>query len=131
VLNAESKGNAAVLETSSEWLSPDEEVILNENTRFRFLIEDGLSIIDRRSTLEAIVDTVLFKDNKEGMFAIRVARELELPSEGKVKLVDSHGNITEVDGGDNTISMGNYRSAEGVEGNKAIKRHSFYRVMIV
>ena len=118
VLNTESKGNEAVLETCSEWLSPDEEVLLNENTRFHFLIQDGLRIIDRRSKLEAIVDTVLFKDNKEGMFAIRVARELELPSEGKVKLVDSHGNITEVDGGDNSIPKGNYRSADGVEGSK-------------
>jgi hypothetical protein len=117
VLNTESKGNEAILETRSEWLSPDEEILLSEKTSFRFLVEDGLRIIDRRSTLEAMVDTVLFKDNKEGMFAIRVARELELPSEGKMKLMDAHGDITEVEASNNSVSSGNYRSATGMEGS--------------
>ncbi|MQY78937.1 MAG: hypothetical protein GH151_07050, partial [Bacteroidetes bacterium] len=36
-------------------------------------------------TLTAQED-ILFKDNKEGMFAIRVSHELELPSDGSVTL---------------------------------------------
>ena len=50
------------------------------------------------------------------MFAIRVTRELELPSNGKVKLTDSHGNVTEVDGTNDKTVTGNYLSSEGVEG---------------
>jgi hypothetical protein len=52
------------------------------------------------------------------MFAIRVARELELPSEKPTELVDSHGNITRVEKMDNTYVKGDYRSAEGVEGKE-------------
>jgi hypothetical protein len=61
---------------------------------------------------------VNFTDNKEGMFAIRVARELELPSEKPTKLMDSHGVITEVKKMDNTYVKGNYRSSKGVEGKE-------------
>ena len=64
------------------------------------------------------VDEVKFTDNKEGMFAIRVARELELPSDKPTKLMDSHGVITEVKEMDNTYVKGNYRSSEGIEGGE-------------
>ena len=52
------------------------------------------------------------------MFAIRVARELELPTDKPTKLMDAHGNITEVKKMDNTLVKGNYRSSEGIEGGK-------------
>ena len=52
------------------------------------------------------------------MFAIRVARELELPSNKPTELVDSHGVVTKVDKMDNTNITGNYRSADGVEGEE-------------
>jgi hypothetical protein len=52
------------------------------------------------------------------MFAIRVARELELPSEGSIKLMDAHGNVTEVEQADNSLVRGNYRNADGIEGGK-------------
>lgn len=65
-----------------------------------------------------MVDTVLFQDNKEGAFAIRVTRELELPSEKPVTLTDAHGNITDVKKMDNTGVDGNYHSSEGIEGDE-------------
>ncbi len=116
VEKAESGQNKAVLETTAAWKAPDGEVLLNEQTRFEFLVMEDNRIIDRTTTLKAMVDTVKFTDNKEGMFAIRVARELELPSDQPTKLVDSHGKVTEVKEMDNTLVKGNYRSAEGVEG---------------
>ncbi|MGW8315476.1 MAG: DUF6807 family protein, partial [Bacteroidales bacterium] len=75
-------------------------------------------IIDRTTTLQAMVDEVIFRDNKEGMFAIRVARELELPSESPTELMDAHGVVTRVDKMDNTLVTGNYRSSEGIEGKE-------------
>jgi hypothetical protein len=113
---AEGGRNEAELITRSQWLTPDNEPLLSEETTFHFRAREGLRIIDRSALLESLVDTVRFRDNKEGVFAIRVVRELELPSEGAVKLVDAHGNITVVEGADNQVANGNYRSAEGIEG---------------
>ena len=106
----------AVLETESVWKSPDNTAMLSDDTEFTFTAKENIRIIDRTTTLKALIDEVKFTDNKEGMFAIRVARELELPSDKPTKLMDSHGVVTEVKNMDNTYVKGNYRSAEGVEG---------------
>ncbi len=111
----EGSGN---LSTRSLWLSPVGETLLNEKSSFNFYAKDQLRIIDRSTTLVSMVDTVLFRDNKEGLFAIRVARELELPSQGVTQLIDSHGNITEVENSENNLVKGNYRSSDGLTGEK-------------
>lgn len=111
------KGKATLV-TKSEWSAPDNTVMLEDQTSFEFLTMENVRIIDRTTTLKAVIDKVDFKDNKEGMFAIRVARELELPSDKPTKLVDSHGIVTKVDKMDNTYVKGNYRSADGVEGKE-------------
>ena len=114
---AESGKGTATLVTSSDWESPDQTKMLEEHTSFKFTALENMRIIDRITTLKAIIDEVNFTDNKEGMFAIRVARELELPSDKPTDLVDSHGVVTRVDKMDNTFVKGDYRSAEGVEGS--------------
>jgi hypothetical protein len=111
------KGKASLL-TTSVWKSPDNTIMLEEQTGFEFLASGNVYIIDRTTTLKAVIDEVKFTDNKEGMFAIRVAREMELPSEKPTKLMDSHGNVTKVEKMDNTFVKGDYRSAEGVEGKE-------------
>ncbi len=108
----------ATLITSSVWKSPDGETMLKEHTEFDFSATKKLRIIDRTTTLKAVIDEVKFTDNKEGMFGLRVARELELPSDKPQKLMDSHGVVTKVEKMDNTLVKGNYRSADGVEGIK-------------
>lgn len=119
VEKAKSGKNNAELVTKAEWLTPDNEKLLDEETSFVFRQEDeGIRIIDRETTLEAVADEVKFTDNKEGMFAIRVARELELPSNSPTKLMDAHGNVTEVKEMDNSKVKGNYRSSEGIEGGE-------------
>ena len=94
--------------------------MLEEQTSFRFIAMEKMRIIDRTTTLKAVIDEVKFTDNKEGMFAIRVARELELPSDKPTDLVDSHGNVTRVEKMDNTYVKGDYRSAEGVTGARGM-----------
>ena len=108
------KGKASLL-TTSVWKSPDNTIMLEEQTGFEFLASGNVRIIDRTTTLKAVIDEVKFTDNKEGMFAIRVAREIELPSKKPANLMDSHGVVTKVEKMDNTFVKGNYRSAEGVE----------------
>ncbi|MEN8230449.1 MAG: PmoA family protein [Bacteroidota bacterium] len=115
---AESGKGTALLETTSDWKSPDQTKMLEEQTSFIFIALENMRIIDRTTTLTAVIDEVNFTDNKEGMFAIRVARELELPSESPTNLVDSHGIVTKVEKMDNTFVKGDYRSAEGVEGKE-------------
>ena len=115
---AESGKGSAILETSSVWKSPDNTEMLEEQTSFKFIAMENGRIIDRTTTLKAVIDEVNFTDNKEGMFAIRVARELELPSEKPTNLMDSHGVVTRVEKMDNTYVKGDYRSAEGVEGKE-------------
>jgi hypothetical protein len=105
----------ATLVTTSVWKSPKDRVMLNEKAQFDFKAMDDIRIIDRTVTLTAAID-VKFTDNKEGMFAIRVARELELPSDEPTELMDSRGNVTKVEKMDNTDVKGNYRSSEGIEG---------------
>ncbi|MEQ8338926.1 MAG: PmoA family protein [Cyclobacteriaceae bacterium] len=109
---------SAVLATRSLWKSPDNTSMLEDQTSFEFIADGDMRIIDRTTSLKALIDEVNFTDNKEGMFAIRVSRELELPSNKPTTLVDSHGVATKVDKMDNTYVKGNYRSAEGVEGKE-------------
>ncbi len=111
------KGKATLI-TKSLWKSPDDTVMLEETTEFDFKAMKNMRIIDRTTTLTAVIDEVKFTDNKEGMFAIRVARELELPSDKPSELMDSHGVVTKVEKMDNTNVKGNYRSSEGIEGEE-------------
>lgn len=115
---AESGKGKALLVTKADWKSPDNTIMLEEHTSFEFIANENVRVIDRTTTLKAVIDEVNFTDNKEGMFAIRVARELELPSEKPTNLMDSHGNVTKVEKMDNTYVKGDYRSAEGVEGKE-------------
>ena len=113
----ETNEDAGSLTTKSSWQSTDGEALLNEKTVFKFSQEGNTRIIDRYSTLTALQD-VDFKDNKEGVFGVRVTRAMELPSEKPAIFVDSKGNPTEVKVLDNTGVNGNYLSSEGLEGNE-------------
>jgi hypothetical protein len=109
------KGKATLLTTAS-WKDSKGNKLLKEVTEHTFMAQGKTRIIDRTTYLKAENGKVNITDNKEGMFAIRVTRELELPSTGKVQLVDSHGKITEVEASDDNMATGNYLSSEGITG---------------
>ncbi len=115
VLSAEG-GDEGTLKTQSDWLTMDGKKLLNDETTFTFKVEDGVRIIDRKTTLTAQSEGVSFNDNKEGMIAIRMARELELPQEGSIVLSDAKGNLTKVESPDNASVTGDYLSSEGITG---------------
>lgn len=116
IVNLKNKGNQSELLVTANWLKPDGTVLLKEETTFVFSAADGKRIIDRIVTLKSLNETVLFKDNKEGMVAIRTARQLEHPSDKPVTLSDSNGIETDVPVLDNTGVTGHYLSSEGLEG---------------
>ena len=101
--------------STSQWQSNLGEHILTEKTKFIFSELGSTRIIDRITELEAVKD-VSFKDNKEGLFAIRVIRQMELPSKKAGKFIDSNGLVTDVKVLDNTGVNGDYLSSEGLKG---------------
>jgi hypothetical protein len=67
------------LTSKSSWQSTAGESMLDETTVFEFSQEGNTRIIDRYTTLTALQD-ISFKDNKEGVFGVRVTRAMELPA---------------------------------------------------
>lgn len=106
------------LAVTAHWNDHSGKTLLTEQTKYSFSAKASVRIIDRTTTLTAQADTVHFTDNKEGMFGMRAARELELPSEGKVKLSDADGKVQEVDNPDNSKVKGDYLSSEGITGGE-------------
>jgi len=104
--------------TISSWVDPSGKELLSETTEFHFIASGPVRIVDRITTLTAGGEAVNFPDTKEGMFGIRVARQLELPSNEDVTLTDASGNPTTVKKMSNEGVTGNYRSSEGVTGEK-------------
>jgi len=98
------------------WLDANGKEILSEETAYHFIGKGSVRIIDRISTLTAQDSDVLFKDTKEGMFGIRVARQLELPSTERLTLLDAQGNPSIEKDTANKGVTGNYRSSEGITG---------------
>ena len=124
ILASKSKKDEASLKTMSHWVNPQGDVLLEETTFFVFTKQDNNFIIDRISTLEAKAPEVLFKDVKDGMIAIRVARQLEMPSKEGGKFVDAHGEITEVPPSGSDQVSGLYVNEEGIKGDDAWGKRS-------
>lgn len=105
-----------VLVTSESWVDTSGKELLKEHTEYHFIAEGLFRIIDRITTLTADDKDVSMPDTKEGMFGIRVARQLELPSKEDVTNTDAQGNPTTVKAISNEGVTGNYRSSEGTTG---------------
>ena len=109
--------NNALLEASSSWRNPTGKELLQEKSVYRFTIEDDILVIDRNTQLKAVDEEVVFRDVKDGFFAIRVARELEMPSGEKSGYVDKQGKETQVPAIANEAPGGMYESSCNVRGD--------------
>nr|WP_317133428.1 PmoA family protein [Algoriphagus lacus] len=117
ILKAKEGKDQAELQVAMDWVGPDGEVLLKEKTTFVFRVATGKRMIDRITTLTAQGKEVSLKDNKEGMLGIRVARELEHPSDKPEIFTDANGIATAVPTLNNEGVTGKYRSSEGLEGD--------------
>ncbi|MCA0230133.1 MAG: PmoA family protein [Bacteroidetes bacterium] len=108
--------NEGTLTVTADWLDKNGGLMLTETTTYIFKGDATTRTVDRITTLTAKTE-VVFKDVKDGMFAIRVARQLEHPSTGPSEFTDAYGVVTKVATMDNTGITGNYRTSEGVEGD--------------
>ncbi|GAB3887983.1 DUF6807 domain-containing protein [Spirosoma agri] len=117
VKSMKSGKDKAELVVTANWLDKDNKVMLQETTTFEFKGTADSRTIDRITTLKAADKDVLFKDNKEGMIALRMARQLEQPSTKPEVFTDAQGVATKVPVLDNAGVTGQYHSSEGVEGD--------------
>jgi hypothetical protein len=118
-LTIDSRGlgnNEAILKTTESWINAKGKELLSEKTEYHFIAKGTLRIIDRITTLRATDTIVVFSDTKEGMFGIRVARELELPLSENVILLDAAGNPSPQKVPAANGATGNYRSSKGAQG---------------
>ena len=116
VKRMENGNDKAELEVAMDWLDSKGNPLLLEETTFVFGGNDDTRTIDRITKLTALEKEVLFKDNKEGVLAIRLARFLEHPSDKPEIFTDASGQATAVAQMNNEGVTGKYRSSEGVEG---------------
>jgi len=112
-------GQRGELVTESDWVLHDGKTLLRERTAYVFSGDATSRTIDRTTTLTALEQRVTFEDAKDGMFGMRVARQLELPSTKPEVFTDISGRKTEVPKLDNTGITGNYTTSEGKQGNDA------------
>ncbi len=106
------------LEVEMDWLTPAGKPLLKEETTFIFQAGPNQRVIDRITKLTALDQRVVFKDNKEGVLGLRVARELEQPSDKPELFTDANGKATSVAKLDNTGVTGRYLSSEGLSGDE-------------
>jgi hypothetical protein len=109
------------LNVEMEWVGGDGVPLLSENTKFVFQAKSAADntfwIVDRITTLTALDKPVVFRDNKEGVLGLRVARALEHPSDKPEIFTDASGKATPVPVLDNTGVTGHYFSSEGAKGD--------------
>lgn len=107
----------AELEVTMDWQKPDGTNLLREDTKFVFSGTGNLRTIERITKLTALKENVTFKDNKEGVIGIRLARELEHPSDKPEIFTDASGKATPVAKLNNEGITGKYISSEGKTGD--------------
>jgi methane monooxygenase PmoA-like len=117
IKSAKSGADKGVLQVTEDWTTPDGKTLLREDTTFVFRGGPGTRSIDRLTTLTALDQPVVFHDSKEGMIGMRVARQLEQPSDKAEIFTDASGKATPVAKLDNTGVTGLYTSSEGKTGD--------------
>jgi hypothetical protein len=117
VVEAKSGKDSGSLTVETEWVKPDNTALLKEETQFVFRGDAKSRTIDRTTTLTALGEKVVFRDNKESFFGMRVARELEQPYDKAEVLTDESGKPTPQPVKDNTGVSGRYTSSEGLQGD--------------
>ena len=116
--SVEGGSGEGIMITRESWIGPDGEEILGEKSEYHFISKGSIRIIDRITTLTATNGDVTMKDTKEGLYGIRVARQLELPSDEELILTDASGNPTTVKNMSNEGVSGNYRSGNSKTGDE-------------
>jgi hypothetical protein len=117
VVSAQGGADSGSLVTESDWIGPGNVTLLHERSEYVFRGDASTRTVDRTTILTAVDRRVVFEDNKEGVFGMRVARQLEQPSTTPEVFTDAAGRATAVKVLDNTGVTGQYTSSEGRKGD--------------
>jgi len=115
ISNIKTRRNSAEISISATWYNPGSKAVLKEETLYIFKEENRVRSIQRITSLTALSD-VLFKDNKEGFFGLRVSRQLEHPSDKPVDVISPEGKKSRQV--DKRITTGFYESNTGIKGEE-------------
>ena len=105
------------LSYTANWERQDRRILLAEHTSFIFSGTDKSRTIERITTLTARNDTVRFKDVKDGLLGIRVASELEMPSDEVMEMTSERGSLT-IASPDPAVTSGSYLNSIGKAGDE-------------
>jgi hypothetical protein len=125
IVSAKSGADRGELVTEMDWVLPAGKpagrtagnIVLREHAQFLFFGDATSRTIERKSTLTALDARVVFADAKDGMFGMRVARQLEQPSNESQVYTDIAGRATTVPVVDNAGVTGRYTTSEGKTGD--------------
>ena len=78
-----SDGKKVELQLTADWITLDGVKLLEESTTYVFSGSDNQRHFDRITTLTASEKDISLKDDKEGMFGMRVTHELSHPDQGE------------------------------------------------
>lgn len=115
ITNISEGSSASTFTAEADWVDHTDKVLLKDETQFIFNGEGDWRIIERRTKLTAIQDTITFTDNKEGLIAIRMDRTFEEPADKPETFLDGNGIPTEVESMNNEGVNGVYRNNNGLE----------------
>jgi len=117
VLQIRSGDRQGELLTTSNWVDHAGNRLITDTTRIVFGVADPqVYTIDYEISLHALED-IRFRDVKDGMFAFRVARELELPYDNEQELIGEDGKISKRKDKHNVT--GSYRNRQGIRDDDA------------
>ncbi len=111
-------GIKGVLAYHANWIIQQNSILLEETTTLEFSEVGYKRLIDRTTVLKANTE-VTFADAKDGLYGLRPAHELQMPTKEDQKFTDDKGNVTVVKGGTDQVANGNYITSEGKTGNDA------------
>ncbi len=123
ITNIQDETNPASLIVETTWMQHDSAPLLGEEATYRFYADKNTRIIDRITKLTAKED-ILFRDNKEGLIAMRLNRWFETPTEKPLYLTDSYGIPTEKPLVDTTKPNGIYKNSDGKSGDEVFGTRS-------
>jgi hypothetical protein len=117
IVQARGGAESGSLVADADWVGPGGVPLLRERSAFVFRGDATSRTVERETTLTAFDRRVVFNDNKEGLFGLRVARQLEQPSTTAEVFTDASGKTTAVPLLDNAGVTGSYTSSEGKTGD--------------
>jgi hypothetical protein len=117
VIAATSGKDKGELDVEMDWVDAKGTLLLTETTRYVFQGDAKSRTIDRITRLTAVKEPVVFGESKEGVFGMRVTRELEQPSNTPEAFTDASGKETKTKVVNNTGVSGEYIGSDGKRGD--------------